>query len=265
VVPAALALGIIMLAIALPARPARGNARAPKVVPQTPSTAAFPVADARGLAVLGEDLSFACEVEPGSCTVVARYRIQAPSAVNVELAFVMPLPAPLTVTVGSGPTATRVSAAPAGALRDEDLNPWEVERETAPLPKYQAVFTASLVAGENTVTATYQQPVGQYEHGHGYFTKGRFTDYFRYELWPLAEWLHAPGFSISGTLSIHRPAPSWWTRNFSKARSTGCRGLEGVPHALSQRGDDLVLKFKIADPLPKRLWCHIGDQDLVPN
>jgi hypothetical protein len=235
------------------------------VVPQTPSTAAFPVAAAPDLAVLGEDLSFACEADPQSCSVVATYRIHAPTAVSVELAFVMPLPAPLTVTVGSGAAATRVRAAPAEALRDEDLNPWELERETAPLPKYQAVFTAPLVAGENTVTAAYRQPLGKYEHDYGYFSKGRFTDNFRYELWPLDEWRHAPGFSISGTLSIHRPSPSWWTRNFSKARSIGCRGLEGVPHSLSQRGDDLVLKFKIADPLPKRLWCHIGDRDLVPN
>jgi hypothetical protein len=259
-----LALGLA-LALSLPSRPALGNARAPKVVPQAPSTAAFPIAAATDIAVVGEDLGFECETDSHSCTVMARYRLHAPKAVSVELAFVMPQPAPLTVTVGSGAAPTRVSAAPAGALRDEDLDPWERERDTAPLPKYQAVFTAPLAAGENTVTAAYQQPLGQYEHGHGYFSKGRFTDYFRYELWPLAEWRHAPGFSISGTLSIHRPPPSWWTRNFSEPRSIGCDGLEGVPHSLSQRGDELALKFKLADPLPKRLWCHIGDRDLVPN
>ena len=260
----AMALGLAFVLV-LPSRAALGNVRAPRVVPQAPSTAALPVTAAPDLVVLGEDLSFACEADPHSCTVVAGYRIRTPSAENVELAFVMPLPAPLTVTVGSGPTAAHVRAAPAGALRDEDLDPWERERDTAPLPKYQAIFTAPLVAGENTVTATYRQPLGQYEHDYGYFSRGRFTDNFRYELWPLDEWQHAPGFSISGSLSIHRPSPSWWIRNFSEPRSIGCSGIERVPHSLSQRGDELVLKFRITDPLPKRLWCHIGDRDLVPN
>lgn len=264
VTSSALGLGLA-LALTFPSRPALANARAPRVVPQTPSTAASPVLAAPDLAVLGEELNFACGADPPGCTVVAVYRIRAPSPMSVELAFVMPLPAPLTVIVGQGAAATRVRAAPAGALRDDDLNPWERERETAPLPKYQAIFTAALLAGENTVRATYRQPLGQYEHGHGYFSKGRVTDQFRYELWPLAEWRHAPGFSITGTLSIHQPSPSWWTRNFSQSRSIGCRGLEGVPHSLSQRGDDLVLNFRIGDPLPQRLWCHIGDRDLVPN
>ncbi len=262
VTSAALALA---LALALPSRPALGNVRAPRVEPETPSTAVFPVDAAIRLAVIGEDLSFKCDADLHSCSVVATYRIQAASAGSVEFAFVMPLVAPVTVTVGSGPTATRVGAAPAGALRDEDLNPWEQERDPVRLPKYQTVFTAPLVAGENTVTAAYAQPLGQYEHGHGYFRKGRFTDYFRYELWPLSEWRHSPGFVVSGTLSIHRPSPSWWTRTFSQPRSIGCDGLEGVTHSLSQRGEDLELRFRIADPLPKRLWCHIGDRDLVPK
>jgi hypothetical protein len=33
--------------------------------------------------------------------------------------------------------------------------------------------------------------------------------------------------------------------------------------ALQQQGNNLHLAFQITDPLPRRLWCEIGDEDLV--
>lgn len=229
-----------------------------------PSTAPFNVDAALGLVVLSEDLTFACGVE--SCEVEARYRIQSHDAVSVRLSFVMPLSAPLRVRIGSSDATAHVVAAPAGALRDEDLeHHFDGYRDLERLPRYQATFVAPLVAGENTVTVAYRQPLGRFEHDYGYFSSGRFTEFFRYELWPLSEWRHAPGFHVAGTVSIRRPPPSWWKRTFSQPRSLAC-GHGFYDHALrniQQRGDQLYLTFRLTDPLPKRLWCRIGDQDLV--
>lgn len=250
---------VLALFLLLP-RPVLGNARAPKVVPRGPSTAAFPAAAALNLVVLSEELTFKCQAT--RCDVQARYRIEAPSAVRVELSFVMPLPAPLRVTLGSGIATTRVRAVPAGVLREDELEPWQRDFDLVALPKYQATFVAPLASGENTVTVDYQQPLGKYEHGHGYLSRGRFTDYFRYELWPLSEWRRAPGFHIAGDVMIHRPAPSWWKRTFSQPLSVGCSGA-GDNHELLQKGDDLHFSFRIVAPIPRRLWCHIGDEDLV--
>jgi hypothetical protein len=241
-----------------------GNIRGPKIVQQVPSTAPFPVDVALGLVVLGEDLTFKCGAQV--CEVEARYRIQSRAAVRVKLSFVMPLPAPLRVSVGSADAIADIFSAPAGALRDEDLeHHHEGYRELEELPRYQATFVAHLAEGENSVTVAYRQPLGRFEHDYGYFTNGRFTDFFRYELWPLSEWRHAPGFHLAGTVSIHRSPPSWWRRTFSQPRSLAC-GNGFYDHALrnlQQRGDDLYLTFLMTDPLPKRLWCHIGDEDLV--
>jgi hypothetical protein len=53
---------------------------------------------------------------------------------------------------------------------------------------------------------------------------------------------------------------------FATPRSVGCRGADPLNHAvLEQRGPELHLVFQIPDPLPRRLWCEIGDDDLVPE
>jgi hypothetical protein len=247
-------------ALVLLSRPVLGNIRAPEILPQGPSTAAFPVGPAEGLEVLREELSFKCGA---SCAVEARYRIRAREAVTLDLSFVLPVRAPLRVTVGSKSAPARIADTPEGTLKDADLPALE---RLNPLPRtFQATFTAPFVAGENTVVVAYDQPLGKHEHGHGYFTKGRFTDFFRYELWPLSEWHHAPGFRIDGEVVIDRPPPSWWKRTFSQPRAVGCFFDRGDRYSLEQRGDQLRLVFRFVDPLPKRLWCHIGDQDLVPR
>lgn len=251
---------------ATPAGVAFANIRAPKVVQQVPSTAPFPVDASLGLVVLGEDLTFTCGAQ--LCDVEAGYRIRSHDAVSVSLTFVMPLRAPLRIRVGSLDAVGHIVEAPDGVFQDDELvDSSDGRGPLGRLPKYQATFVAPLVVGDNTVTVAYRQPMGQREHGHGYFRKGRFTDFFRYELWPLSEWRHGPGFSISGTVSIRRPPPSWWTRTFSQPRSLAC-GPESGDHTfrdLQQRGDDLYLTFQMTDPLPKRLWCTIGDEDLVSN
>ncbi len=257
IAPAA-ALGVLLAGGAAPA-----NIRAPIVEPQPPSSAAHPVAPPGDvLVVLGESLSFRCDET--SCDVEARYRIRAKEAVNTELAFVLPQASPVAVHVGTQVATVDVAGAPDPAPEDD------VQFESLALGKrrlatVQARFPAAFAAGENVVSVSYKQPLGRREYGHGYFSRGRFVDYFRYELWPLSEWKHAPGFRIDGDVTILRPRPSWWRRLFSTPRSVGCRGAEPLNHvALEQRGRELHLVFQIPDPIPRRLWCEIGDDDLVP-
>jgi hypothetical protein len=257
---AALALAF---ALALAGSGARANIRAPIVEPQPPSSAAHPVAAPSDLLiVMGESLSFRCDET--SCDVEARYRIRAKEAVNTELAFVLPQASPLAVHVGTQIATVDVSGAPEPAPEDE------VQFESVALGKrklatVQARFPTAFAAGENIVSVSYKQPLGRREYGHGYFSRGRFVDYFRYELWPLSEWKHAPGFRIEGEVVIRRPRPSWWRRLFSTPRSVGCRGAEPLNRVtLEQRGPELHLVFQIPDPIPRRLWCEIGDDDLVP-
>jgi hypothetical protein len=257
---AALALAVTLT---LASTGARANIRAPIVEPQPPSSAARPVAAAGNLLiVMGESLSFRCDET--SCDVEARYRIRAKEAVNTELAFVLPQASPLAVHVGTQVATVDVSSAPEPAPEDE------VQFESVALGKRklataQARFPAAFAAGENIVSVSYKQPLGRREYGHGYFSRGRFVDYFRYELWPLSEWKHAPGFRIEGEVVIQRPRPSWWRRLFSTPRSVGCRGADPLNRvALEQRGRELHLVFQIPDPIPRRLWCEIGDDDLVP-
>jgi hypothetical protein len=254
----------LAVALALAGTGARANIRAPIVEPQPPSSAARPVAaPGAQLIVMGESLSFRCDET--SCDVEARYRIRAKEAVNTELAFVLPQASPLAVHVGTQVATVDVSGAPEPAPEDE------VQFESAALGKRklataQARFPAAFAAGENIVSVSYKQPLGRREYGHGYFSRGRFVDYFRYELWPLAEWKHAPGFRVEGEVVIQRPRPSWWRRLFSTPRSVGCRGAEPLTRVtLEQRGPELHLVFQIPDPIPRRLWCEIGDDDLVPE
>ncbi|HEY8926422.1 MAG TPA: hypothetical protein VIU64_18700, partial [Polyangia bacterium] len=256
----------------------RANARAPLIEPQAPSSAARLLPATAGGAggraddplaaadpqVLDESLRVRCRER--DCDVEARYRIRLRQAATLHLAFVLPSPTPVSVKVGSAASEVGVAAAPPESLRIEDgdqLEQHALERRKTPV--YEARFRAPFAAGENTLAVTYRQPLGRSEHGHGYFSKGRFTDFFRYEVWPLSEWKHAPAFHVDAEVAIHRPAPSWWARLTSKARSVGCRGSQALARtALEQRGDDLLFSFHLADPLPARFWCEVGDEDLVP-
>jgi hypothetical protein len=259
-----LALALIMTAAA-PAPRARANVRAPLVEPRPPSSAALPLERGADAQVLGETLTFRCDA--AACDVEARYRIQAPQAVTLQLAFVLPSATPVAVKVGAAAAPVSVAAAPPEALRADEVDPLEqraLERQN--LPVLQARFSAPFVAGENVMVVTYRQPLGRQEYGHGYFSAGRWVDFFRYELWPLSEWKHAPGFHVDGEVVIARPPPSWWQRTFSTPRSVGCRGPGPLGGSgLQQRGDELHFLFRLDDPIPRRLWCEVGDEDLVPK
>ena len=243
---------------------AHANIRAPILEPRPPSSAARPVGGPSDqLTVLHEALSFRCS--DTSCDVEARYRIAAGAPVTAELAFVSPQASPLVVRVGTAVATIQVTPAPAELVGDAAIHGEMRALEEQHLTAVEARFTASFAAGENIVTVTYQQPLGREEHGHSYFHKGRFTQLFRYELWPLLEWKRAPGFRIDAEVAIHRPRPSWLKRLFSTPRSLGCDGSELLQNlSLQQRGDELHLTFQVTELMPRRLWCVIGDEDLVP-
>jgi hypothetical protein len=258
--PGALALGAL-LAPCMPSV-ARANIRAPQVTPRAPSGALAPAAPSPAIRVLGERLTFTCDA--AACDVAAEYRVTASAAANLALTFILPTPERVTARVGAA-TPVPVTVSASEPLHDEDV-PREERMGYAgqPPPVYQARFSAPVLAGENLLAVTYRQPLGQYERDHSYFKHGRFLDFFRYELWPLAEWQRAPGFQVQGDVVIARPPPSWWQRTFHHVRSIGCRGLPTpAQHTLEQRGDQLRFHFQLSDPLPKRLWCFMGDDDLV--
>jgi len=258
-----LAATVLAAALAGAGPAARANMRAPRIEPQPPSSAARPLAGAGDLlSVLDEGLAFRCAA--AACDVEARYRIQAREAVTAELAFVSPQPTPLTVRVGGATTAAVAVGSAAEPVVQDELQDETSSLENRHLAAVQVKFTAAFVAGENLVSVSYRQPLGRREYDPGYFSKGRFVEFFRYELWPLAEWKHAPGFHIDGEVVIHRPAPSWFRRVFSTPRSVGCRSSEHfLTSTLQQQGTDLRLAFRVTDPIPRRLWCEIGDEDLV--
>ncbi len=243
---------------------AHANIREPILEPQQPSSAAHAPAANEQLEVLCESLSFRCGED--ACEVEARYRISARAPITTELAFVLPQPAPLSVRVNSTMTAVDVSTPIPELVGEDEVGTEAVHLQRRHLVAVQARFTAAFAAGENDVIVSYRQPLGREEYDHSYFSRGRFVKFFRYELWPLREWRHAPGFHVDGEVVIHRPPPSWWQRLFSQPRSIGCVGSELLRKiALIKRGDELRLTFQATDPIPRRLWCQIGDQDLVPH
>ena len=242
---------------------ANANVRAPLVEAQSPSSAVRALSAATALQVLGETLAFRCGER--DCDVDARYRVLASASTTAELAFILPSPTPIAVRVGSATSTVAVTPAPPELLRTDNSISFETQHlNLNKTPIFQARFPATFVAGENTIVVTYRQPLGRREYDHGYFSKGRWVQFFRYELWPLSEWTHAPGFRIDVTTTIRRPPPSWWKRTFSKVHSVGCHTDEHTGLAqLKQKGDDLLLALQLSDPLPQRLWCEIGDEDLV--
>ena len=262
--PRLLGMALTVVATVAPSV-ARANLRAPRIEARPPSSALHPLGPVPEVVVLGETLAFHCGAT--ACDVEARYRITATQAATAKLAFVLPSASPIRVQVGAAPVLVEVEGASPVALRDIRLAALDGgSSERQPLPIFEARFEVPFIVGENTIAVTYQQPLGRSEHDYGYFKKGRFVQFFRYELWPICEWKHAPGFRVDVATSIHRPAPSWWKRTFSKVQTASCRGDAPIgPAKVQQRGDDLQVSFELAEPLPRRLWCEIGDDDLVPK
>jgi hypothetical protein len=245
---------------------AQGNIRGPRIVPWMPSTAASAV---NNLTVRHEDLSFSCD--SSQCKVVATYFVRSRQPYDVELRFIIPVPALATARVGNAAGRVSVIQAPAKETTLEK-NIFFDYREYDRPPCYQATVTAPISVGENTLTFEYLQPLGAFERGYGYFfpREGRMVQEFAYGLWPLREWRRAPDFKIHLTVTIPRMPPTRWQRWFGKTKTIACflrtEPPQADPHlepSREQRGNVFWYEADIAGEIPTEVACHIGDDDLV--
>lgn len=273
---------VLALSLIAPAA-AQANLRAPFEILQPPSSAlapppASPASSGPAPRVLAESLDLQGGAPGAPYQVRATYRVHAERAADYALSFVLPGPAVVQAIVNDAPPQTVASAEPPARPRPYD------RRDP---PPHSARFTASLRPGENRITVRYQQPVAQLEHGHSYFSKGRFVDTIRYELWPLREWPLAPDFRLDLEVRIPRPAPGFFARARHRYRMLRCQGVsrpaapqqnpappeqEAVPPApvvtplttqLLQEGDTLRLQAALSTTFPDTLRCHSGDADLL--
>lgn len=246
----------------LAALPAAANLRAPRRVPEAPSTAL--AASAVGLVVERERLTFLCGAE--ACDVTAEYDVSAPAAERVRLEMV--LPGPGAVTARTNGEEGTVQVVPAEPLRAEELRGLPEAGPGEPA-LHRAAFEAPLRAGSNTVAVRYVQPLGGEEVGHSSLRAGRFVQRFRYELWPLREWTRKDGFRIRLAIGVERPAPSLWQRWFGHPRSVACLTSDpaapAVEGRLEQRGTHLWLEAELGPSFPDRITCYVGDEDLMPR
>jgi hypothetical protein len=245
---------LLLGSIGLVSAPARSNLRAPQILWQPPSGALQ--GHAAGLTVLGEALRFDCRED--RCDVEAVYRIQAERPAEVSLEFILPVSASVQVRVGADEVAAQT----------EPAEPWPPEATPRPpglyaekLALYRARFQGRFGAGANRVEVRYVQPLGRHEKDYGYFKKGRWLQFFAYELWPLKEWALSEDFALELSVSMPREASSgeWRLR---KARSIEC-SLSGA--SVARQGERLVYTARLGRTFPDRLMCYLGDEDLLPR
>lgn len=246
----------------LVALPAAANLRAPRRIPESPSTAL--AAPDRELVVERERLTFLCGAE--ACDVTAEYDVTAGAPGRVRLEMVLPVPG--DVTARTNGAAGAVSVVPARPFRAEELRGLPEPGPEEP-PLHRAAFDGGLREGANTITVRYRQPLGGEEVGHSSRRAGRFVQRFRYELWPLREWTRGSGFRIRLAIGVERPAPGLWQRWFGHPRSVSCLTSDpaapSVEGRLEQRGTHLWLEAELGPSFPDRITCYVGDDDLMPR
>ncbi len=260
--------------LAVAALPASANMRAPKVRPEPPSSALRRAGG--GLVALGERLALDCTVD--ECRVEAAYRVRAPGAAAYAFEFILPARAAVTVQAAGETPAVELIPAEPDAMRAPPLtSEYGIALRPRPGTLYAARFTARLPAGESTIVVRYAQRTTAWEAKYGYFSKSRFLHALQYELWPLAEWALASDFALDLDVRLARPAPGLWTRWFGTPLALGCSVYGAAATAADgqaarrsvasarQEGERLVLTARLAAPVPDRLMCHIGDQDLLPE
>jgi hypothetical protein len=189
------------------------------------------VADAH-LVVLGETLDVRCGEE--NCDVRAVYRVRSAQTVRTSFEFV--LPAGVTVTARVGAAAPPIDATPCPERAQFNaLRSWRGRQ------LFAARFEGEVAAGTGEIVVTYAQPLSALEHDYGYFSTGRMTREFQYELAPLKEWALAPDFALAFTMTVPREPPGWWKRTFGHPRSLECGDGTGhtVAGALTQEAHTL--------------------------
>lgn len=253
---------VVVAAALVAGPPARANIRAPRIVPESPSAALS--APSVPLEVTSERLEFRCGAD--ACLVTARYEVTAAAAVTADLDFVLPVGGPVTAATNDGEEPVQV--VPAAPLRGGEAGSLPPPARDAP-PLFRAGFRSRLREGRNTLTVRYSQPLGAEEADYGYGRAGWMVQKFRYELWPLREWTRGPAFRLQLSVTVDRPAPSWWARTFGHPRSIACLtsdpSMPAVAGRLQQRGGELRFEADLGPAFPDRFTCYIGDEDLMPR
>lgn len=194
----------ILLSTAAIVAPLYANMRAPVHVEHGSSELRGMPADLR---VLGETLDFQCpEAYKGkpdfaafaarTCQVRVLYRVSATAATQVKLVFVFAGKADVTWKQGA-----KVFKSKAAALKatDKKVCPYCPE-------DMKNIFAAEqnvdIVPGTSEIEVSYEQALSYDESGHSYFSDGKWSQGFSYELWPLAEWRWAPDMYADVKFSV---------------------------------------------------------------
>ena len=185
------------------ALPAYANMRAPIMVNR--GTSALRADHPDKIQVLSENLEFVCpqaytggvnfeSFAATACDARVTYRIRADAA-RVLLTFVYSGATPVTWQVGD--KTFKSDGAPLTAQQKScPYCPQSLEKVQAAMQEIE------LGRGENTLVISYRQALSFSESGHSYFSSGKWTQSFTYELWPIAEWNQAPNFFANLRLSI---------------------------------------------------------------
>jgi|GEM_PF-4391988 len=186
------------------AAPVSANMRAPVHIQHGSSELRGMPADLR---VLNEVLEFHCpESYKGkpdmnafaarTCNVRVVYRISASATTQMKLAFVYAGKGDVQWKVGGKVFRTSPILQKETDKKVCTYCPDEMKRLNS------AEQTVELVSGSNEIEVSYEQALSYDESGHSYFSDGRWSQGFTYELWPIAEWQWAPDFSAELKFSI---------------------------------------------------------------
>ena len=242
-------LGLILTTLA------QANMRAPVSTREPPGSV---LTGSNGLTVLHENLRVECN---DACVVVAMYSVAAASDGDYQFTFVTPDPAQLAVKVNQTP----VDVAHGPLAVDQARRIGEINARARARPPAQARFETALRAGHNEIQVSYRQAHGLQEHGHSYFSKGRFVRHFRYELWPLKEWARAPDFTLDLVVLLPSEPPGYFARRSGRYPVIVCGADENstLPQARTIRSDTQLEYHVRFSEFPDHLFCRIGDADLL--
>lgn len=220
------------------------------------------------LKILGETLEFQCpESYAGkpdfelfavrACQARVRYRISAASAEHVKLEFIFS---------GFGNVAWRLR----DKLTTTEPRPIKItgRKICSSCPDsmknlLSASEVISLEQGENELEISYRQALSYDERGHGYFSDGKWTQGFSYELWPIAEWQWAE--KASAELKFNIVARSGFLGIGYKGDTMKCfldeNGTSDEIAIKREEMTDILRRVSAVFPLKKssqRLRCSYG-------
>lgn len=164
-------------------------------------------AETAALKILGETLEFHCpQSHTGkmdfelfatrACDARVRYRILAEKTEQVKLTFVFS---------GSGNViwrqGTKIQTVASRSMKIDDRKTCLFcpdSMKTSQIAEQAITFEK----GESELEISYRQALSYDERGHGYFSDGKWTQGFTYELWPIAEWQWAESVTAEIKFSI---------------------------------------------------------------